>query len=465
MRRPANAARAGDACLASAQAGNSHRNLECNGRDRDATNLPRTIDGASTDNAHRAAARPVDRDSRRLRCERRRGGRAPAWRQGDQHAAASRSGRPGARHLPRAAHIPRRSDHAVEHQLHDLLGASGAPAYPAEYQSGINKYLEDLAHDSGGSQNVDSVATQYKDAAGEFANYNSHFGGALIDTDPYPASGCSAATICFTDEQLRAEIKHYVEAHALPRDLTHEYFLLTPPEVEDCIELTACSAGSKIPIYCAYHGNIPTPGGVLIYSNDPYVTGNSGCDNGEHPNNKPSDGALQGGLSHEHNESITDPELNAWTDSEGNENGDKCRTGEEASEFGTPLGRAPDGSRYNQIVNSDLYWYQQEWSNEGNQCKQRRTASAPALSVNKLEPTSGPKVGGTTVTITGTGFVPGKTVFRFGGTNATGVSCGSSTSCTAVSPKRAKVGKVDVVATVAGKSSPKNPPADQFTYV
>jgi hypothetical protein len=342
---------------------------------------------------------------------------------------------------------------------------SGAPSYPAEYQSGINKYLEDLAHDSGGSQNVDSVATQYKDAAGEFASYNSHFGGALIDTDPYPASGCSAATICFTDEQLRAEIKHYVEAHGLPRDLTHEYFLITPPEVEDCIELTACSAGSKIPIYCAYHGNIPTPGGVIVYSNDPYVTGNSGCDDGEHPNNKPSDGALQGGLSHEHNESITDPELNAWTDSEGNENGDKCRTGEEASEFGTPLGNAPNGSRYNQVVNSDLYWYQQEWSNEGNQCKQRRAAAAAALSVNKLEPTSGPKAGGTTVTITGTGFAPGKTAFKFGSAKATGVSCVSSTSCTAVSPKRARAGKVDVVATVAGKSSPKNPPADQFTYV
>src|SRR6202023_2506411 len=33
----------------------------------------------------------------------------------------------------------------------------GGPAYPAEYQSGINTYFEDLAHDSGGLQNVDSV--------------------------------------------------------------------------------------------------------------------------------------------------------------------------------------------------------------------------------------------------------------------------------------------------------------------
>src|SRR5579862_5422409 len=38
---------------------------------------------------------------------------------------------------------------------------SGAPAYPAGYESGLNTFFEDLAHDSGGHENVDSVATQY----------------------------------------------------------------------------------------------------------------------------------------------------------------------------------------------------------------------------------------------------------------------------------------------------------------
>src|SRR5438128_5411764 len=35
---------------------------------------------------------------------------------------------------------------------------SGAPAYPADYRAGVNGFLEDLAHDSGGLQNVDSLA-------------------------------------------------------------------------------------------------------------------------------------------------------------------------------------------------------------------------------------------------------------------------------------------------------------------
>jgi len=148
---------------------------------------------------------------------------------------------------------------------------AGGPAYPAEYRSGINTYLEDLAHDSGGDQNVDSVATQYKDTAGAFVSYDSHFGGALIDTDAYPLSGCVAAPICLTDRQIREELKSYIKAHALPHDYRHEYFVLTPPRVEDCFEASSfeCSAGSSSPVYCAYHSYIPLSGGPIIYANDP----------------------------------------------------------------------------------------------------------------------------------------------------------------------------------------------------
>ncbi len=252
---------------------------------------------------------------------------------------------------------------------------AGAPSYPAEYQSGVNQYLEDLAHDSGGAQNVDSVSTQYNDAAGAFANYESHFAGAILDTDPYPANGCSRAPICLTDAQLQAELSKYVLAHGLPHDLAHEYFLLSPPGVEDCFEAAGneCSAGSSKPVYCAYHGSIPLAEGEIVYANDPYVTGNTGCDDGKHPTGKPSDGALQGGLSHEHNESITDPEPNnAWTDigGSGGEVGDKC----DASK-GAALGAAPNGAPYNQVINGHEYWYQQEWSNQGSECLQRFTLS------------------------------------------------------------------------------------------
>jgi hypothetical protein len=263
---------------------------------------------------------------------------------------------------------------------------AGAPAYPADYQPGLNRYFTDLAHDSGGKANVDSVSAQYNDAAGAFAAYESHFAGALIDTDPYPANGCTKAAICLTDAQLRAELQKYIAAHSLPTDLSHEYFLLTPPGVEDCFGPggTECSVGTSAPRYCAYHSAITLSAGVIVYANDPYVTGNEGCDSANHPNGSTSDGALQGGLSHEHNESITDPEPNnAWTDigGTGGENGDKCRTFTESSEFGTPLGTAENGSKYNQLINGHEYWYQQEWSNQTHQCLQR-------LSFAGAEPTA-----------------------------------------------------------------------------
>lgn len=428
---------------------------------------------------------------------------------------------------------------------------SGSPAYAAGYQPGVNRYFEDLAHDSGGTQNVDSVAVQYTDSSAQAANYDSHFAGAIVDTDPYPANGCTAAAICLTDAQIQAEIKSYVKAHALPEDLTHEYFLLTPPGVESCFSAlgSECSAGTATAAFCAYHGAIADGAATIIYANDPYVVGISGCDTSEHPSNSPSDAALLGGLSHEHNESTTDPELNAWYASSGEENGDKCRTFSDSSEYGTPLGKAPDGSRYNQLVNGDEYWYQQEWSNQGSTCLQRigtvsvvpvvsklspkagpaaggtsvaitgsglsgatsvrfgSTAAASykvnsstsisalapagtsgivdvtvttaagtsaiskgdrfkfkAPTVTSVTPSSGTTAGGTSVTIGGSGFALGAaTSFKFSSTTATEVDCTSTTSCTAVSPPRAKTGTVDVKATAGGLSSPKSTP-DRFTY-
>jgi PKD domain-containing protein/IPT/TIG domain-containing protein len=284
---------------------------------------------------------------------------------------------------------------------------SGSAPYPPDYQPGLTRYFEDLAHDSGGTANVESIAAQYNDSSAQFSRYSSHFGGTLIDTNPYPGNGCKAAAICLTDAQLRAELVRFVRAAKLPMDLTHQYFLLTPPGVENCFTKSGseCSVGTTKPTYCAYHGNIPVGEGQLIYSNDAFVTGNLLCDDGNHPNGT-SDGALQGGLSHEHVESITDPEPNnAWTDFGGliGEIGDKCRTFEEATEFGPTLG-THNGAKYNQVINGDFYWYQQEWSNQKHECLQR-------LSFSGAEPTA---------TFKGTPGAGAEMKFDASGSSATG---------------------------------------------
>jgi hypothetical protein len=138
---------------------------------------------------------------------------------------------------------------------------------------------------------------------------------------------------------------------------------MTPPHVETCFSnnpntgFDGCSAGEPrdIAAFCAYHQNTVLPT-MLFYANDPYDADNPRCQDGNYPNGI-SDGAINGGLSHEHVESITDPIPNdAWTNGsgafQGFEVGDQCNRIR-----GNPLGTAPNGAKYNQVINGHFYWY------------------------------------------------------------------------------------------------------------
>jgi hypothetical protein len=82
-----------------------------------------------------------------------------------------------------------------------------------------------------------------------------------------------------------------------------------------------------------------------------------------------------------------------------------------------------------------------------------------APTVSAVSPIWGPSTGGTSVTITGTGFT-GATSVLFGGAPATAFSVVSSTSITATAP--AISGTVDVTVSTSSGSSATSP-ADQFT--
>jgi hypothetical protein len=85
----------------------------------------------------------------------------------------------------------------------------------------------------------------------------------------------------------------------------------------------------------------------------------------------------------------------------------------------------------------------------------------PAPSVAKLEPTEGPRAGGTSVTVTGANFTEASAV-TFGSTAAASFKANSDTSITAVSPNG--TGSVDVTVTTPGGTSPVSE-ADKFSYV
>ncbi|HZE06614.1 MAG TPA: hypothetical protein VE127_15400, partial [Solirubrobacteraceae bacterium] len=81
---------------------------------------------------------------------------------------------------------------------------------------------------------------------------------------------------------------------------------------------------------------------------------------------------------HEAIEAITDPKGTGWMDPNGFETGDKCENGPQQ---GTPLGYAPDGSPYNQLIGGHQYLVQDIWSNARGGCVSSSTAvgSTPPL--------------------------------------------------------------------------------------
>jgi hypothetical protein len=444
----------------------------------------------------------------------------------------------------------------------------GAQAFPEGYKSGITTFFKGLAAENGSDQSFYSTLTQYYGQ--EPVKYETHFGKAITDKQPYPVQGGNCSEVpapCVNSAQVVAELKRLVEAGSLPGNYTktqptprQAVFMMLSPGTSVCASIGCAPTG-----FCAYHGYYeerpeveenetpppPPPEGYPygVYGVIPYVPGTP-CDSGQHPNGV-SDGALDGGLVHEFAEMITDAFVpRGWTNEEGSgqEIADICQEGQSNEvRYGTPLGTAPNGALYNQVVAGRDYYYQQLWSNETGSCVQQRalppvvsklsvkkgpaaggtqvtitglnfknpdvtavsfgafaaskftiesgsslTVETPSAAVGKVgvtvttsagtsatttagsfqffptvsavSPSVGPTAGGTTVTVTGSGFVPGTagTKIKFGTAKAASVNCSSTTTCTATAPAHA-AGTVDVKASVPGGSSP-TAVGDQYTY-
>jgi hypothetical protein len=299
-------------------------------------------------------------------------------------------------------------------------------SFPAGYQSTIDQFFADVAADSGTTGNVYGINTQYSDGAGKIA-YSGTFAGSTVDTHAYPASGCSdpGTSICLTDAQLKSEIASVVTSKGWPKNATTQYFLFTPQGVGSCFSAGGDCAYSD---YCAYHGEFYS-GGEIIYANQPW-TKVSGCTTNQFPNGSASgaDSTISV-VSHEHNEAITDPQLNAWYDAAGYENGDKC-----AWIFGAASGSY--GSEYNQTINGHHYYIQEEWDNASHSCLQHPAGGGGggggAPTVSSLKPSAiGQGATKTKVTVTGTNFVSGATVSVSGsGVTVKSVTFDSSTQLT-----------------------------------
>lgn len=242
----------------------------------------------------------------------------------------------------------------------------------ASYETTINQYFTDVAHDDGTTSNVYSVATQYydEDSGTHNVTYGSTFGGSLVDSNPYPTSVCPVVaeeTNCLTDSQLQTELQNDITANHWPTASTDLYFIFTPSGVDICWDSAGTTCATNT--FCAYHHS--TSEGNVIYAVEPddLTIPTGGCDSGEAPIGNGADATINT-ISHEQNESISDPFGTGWwaNDTDGDEMADLC-----AWDFGTPLGGTPgsgdqDGTAYNQVINGHDYFLQLEYSNAGGGC-------------------------------------------------------------------------------------------------
>jgi hypothetical protein len=254
----------------------------------------------------------------------------------------------------------------------------GAPGYAPL----IQQFFADVAHDSGSTANIFSLLNQFGDRSGD-GSYQIQYDPAvdsIADTHPFPAAvdqcpSPSGVATCVTDLQVQREVDRVIgTSDPAARGLTNIYFVLLPPDVDECITIGSCGTNA----FAGYHSAFSLGHGLTVYSAipDPQIefTPPPGAD----PEGNPEAESTIDTVAHETVEAITDPVGTGWMDPNGFETADKCENGPQQS---TPLGYAADGSPYNQLIDGHQYLLQDIWSNARSGCVQSSTtvASIPPL--------------------------------------------------------------------------------------
>src|SRR5581483_6769104 len=87
------------------------------------------------------------------------------------------------------------------------------------YDTTINQYFTDVAHDSNLGTNVYAATTQYSGI-----QYSSTFSGTFTDTSSFPASGCplyNSLPVCLTDTQIQNEINSVIASQGWVKNGTN----------------------------------------------------------------------------------------------------------------------------------------------------------------------------------------------------------------------------------------------------
>lgn len=254
------------------------------------------------------------------------------------------------------------------------------------YEQLQKQFLVDVAHDSGHTtNNAFSLLLQYPDGSGG-GRYQIAYDPAtdsVDDASPYPAKrqqcvSPSGIGTCVTDLQLQQELDRVIQAHdPSGRGLHDVWFVFLPPDVDECVSAGSCGTNA----FAGYHSLSNVGRGPVVYSPipDPLIEFNPS--RGSDPQGNPEAESALDVVAHEAMEAITDPDGAGWMDPNGSEIADKCENG---PQIGTPLGFAPNGAPYNQVINGNHYLVQGMWSNVTTGCLEAASSTTSALPLARV---------------------------------------------------------------------------------
>jgi hypothetical protein len=202
--------------------------------------------------------------------------------------------------------------------------------------------LPDLAGTMGGSSYFNINTTYYNGSNVHVSNSVNY----VTSTNDSYSRGTS-----LSDAAIEGVVSDAVTSGRLPYDTNAVYFVLTSADV------TASSGFCTQ--YCGWHTHGTINGFDIKYA----FIGNpdrcpSACEaQTTGPNGNAGADGMASIISHELEEAVTDPDLNAWYDRRGQENADKC-----AWTFGTTH-TASNGSLYNVTLGTRNYLIQRNWVN------------------------------------------------------------------------------------------------------
>lgn len=193
-----------------------------------------------------------------------------------------------------------------------------------------------------------NINSTYSDGSGQAIANDVSLNGQVFDN-------YSQGTV-LSDPGLSTAVSRTLQNGTLPTDANGIYFVLSSADVDQqgvngefCVD------------FCGFHRHATLNGADIKFAfvgNSARCLSNCASPNlGIGPNGNAGADAMASIMAHELNEAITDPDLNAWFDSSGNEVGDKCNF-----IFGSVF-TAPNGAPANVTLGDRRFLIQKNWIN------------------------------------------------------------------------------------------------------